>query len=94
MAFCEITPRAVVTPSPVMRNASPQTTSCGFAAAARAESWIERPAERAAVAGRVPAAVEREVAPVVHFRALAPPEKPLGIIHHAQLLGQFDLAKR
>ncbi len=65
-----------------------------FAASARAERGVELPAERAAVARSVPAAVEGGVAPVVHGGAFAPPEQPLGVIHHAELRGQFDLAEQ
>ena len=58
------------------------------------KGWIERPAQRPSVAGRVPAAIKRKIPPVVYLGALAPPEKPLHIGHHAQLIRQFDLAEQ
>src|ERR1700722_7807549 len=85
-------PRCVVTPSAVMRYASPQTEILGSRLSARAESGIELPAERASAAGRVPAAIEGKIAPVIHLGAFAPPEKTLGVIHHAKLARKLDLA--
>ena len=66
----------------------------GFATSARSKSRIELPAQRTAVPGRVPSAIKCKVAPIVDIRALAPPEKPIGVIHNSQLLGQFDLAEK
>src|SRR3984957_17182392 len=52
------------------------------------------PSQGTPVTRRVPTSVERNIAPVIHLRALAPPEQALGIRDDSQLIGQFDLAEQ
>jgi hypothetical protein len=84
MADCEMRPRVLRCPHRVVE----------LGAAARAECGILLPAQRAAVAGKVKAAVEGGIAPVGHLRTFAPPEEPLGVVNYALLLGQFDQRKK